>query len=83
MQKRNSRLKTAIRRAVAEHSGRLTTADAAAITYPHILEAGKKLNKCQYYYLRCALAEVAERVARSADPPGRPWLWIAKSDSRL
>jgi len=80
MQKRNSRLKTAVRRAVAEYGGRLTTADAAAVGYPHILEAGKKLNKCQYLYVRRALAELAVPIGRSDEHPGRPTIWTAKSD---
>jgi hypothetical protein len=83
MRKRNSRLKMAVRRAVVEHGGRLTTAEAAAVGYSHILEAGKKLNKCQYLYVRRALAEVAVRVGRTDDHPGRPWIWRAKDTATL
>jgi len=83
MQKRNSRLKTAVRRALAEHGGRLSTADAALAAYPHKIRAGVPLNKSAYFYLRTALKEIATPVGRSDQHPGRPLLWQAKLDSQL
>jgi len=80
MQKRNSRLKTAVRRAVAEHGGRLSTADAALAVYPHKIKAGLPLNKSAYHYLRTALKEIATPIGRSDQHPGRPWLWQATPD---
>jgi hypothetical protein len=71
----NSRLRQAVRQALRDFDGRLTTADAAQVAYRHIFEAGKPLNKCAYNYLRKTLKEYAVPIARTDEHPGRPWLW--------
>ena len=74
----NSRLRQAVRQALDEFDGKLSTGDAAQVAYPHIFKAGKQLNKSAYHYLRTALKEVAVCVGRTDEHPGRPLYWVSK-----
>jgi hypothetical protein len=73
----SSRLRTAVRRAIQIHGGRLTTRDAAEVAYPDSFIAGLPLNERKYGYLRVALARYAQPVGRSRHG-SRPILWQAK-----
>ena len=71
-----SRLRKIVRKALEASGGRVTTAEIAALAYPHASQW--PLDRGSYAHCRRTLQSYAEPIGRLRKGKGRPIIWEAR-----